>query len=138
MQSGRYDQATAHFQRRLEIVNLNFPSDEERLGSATIDLSIAHARSGDIEKARRLYRGISDAEVERSDMVGLGAGRRYWNLGCLAALVGERDDAIEWLRRALEAGIDPSLLVEDSDLDGLRGDPKFEELVENPPTVAGL
>ena len=56
-------------------------------------------------------------------------GRQY-NLACYLALAGETDDAFEHLRIAV--GLDRAnvmkWLPEDTDLDPLRGDPRFEEL----------
>jgi hypothetical protein len=56
-----------------------------------------------------------------------------FNAACFAALAGETELAVEYLRAALE--LDPSLAENarsESDLDPLRGDPAFESLLAAP------
>jgi hypothetical protein len=68
---------------------------------------------------------MADGVEQRPD----NASVRY-NAACFAALAGEKDLAVEYLRTALE--LDPSLAENaraDSDLDPLRGDPLFESLL---------
>lgn len=55
----------------------------------------------------------------------------YYNFACAASLAGRPEEALGHLRRALE--LEPARTrgwaKQDSDLDALRGDPRFEELV---------
>ncbi|MBI1853575.1 MAG: tetratricopeptide repeat protein [Planctomycetes bacterium] len=53
-----------------------------------------------------------------------------FNVACGYAQKTEKDHAFEWLRKALDAGLDPKQLEGDSDLEGLRGDPRFGELTK--------
>jgi serine/threonine protein kinase/tetratricopeptide (TPR) repeat protein len=56
--------------------------------------------------------------------------RLAYNRACYAALHGDRDGAILWLRRAVERGYaDASNLAADSDLRAVREDPAFQELL---------
>jgi hypothetical protein len=54
-----------------------------------------------------------------------------YNSGCWEILAGNPDAAIEHLRRAreLDAEAVRPYLAEDTDLDPLRGDPRFKELI---------
>jgi hypothetical protein len=53
----------------------------------------------------------------------------YYNIACVLALRGDKDQAIEWLRKSLDAGFaEQETLLTDSDMDPLRGDPRFVEL----------
>jgi non-specific serine/threonine protein kinase/serine/threonine-protein kinase len=53
-----------------------------------------------------------------------------YNLGCLAALRGDRKLALDWLGQAVGHGWrGADGMAEDSDLKSLRGDPRFEALV---------
>jgi hypothetical protein len=56
----------------------------------------------------------------------------HYNVACYLALAGELDDALEQLRTAVELDRSKVMkwLPEDSDLDPLRGDPRFQELAE--------
>jgi mannose-6-phosphate isomerase-like protein (cupin superfamily) len=55
---------------------------------------------------------------------------RHYNFACYLALAGEADEAFAQLRIALELDRDSVMkwLPEDSDLDPLRDDPRFQEL----------
>jgi tetratricopeptide (TPR) repeat protein len=60
-------------------------------------------------------------------------GALTYNLACCEAKLGQRDDALTHLAQALE--IRPSLVRiarEDTDLDAIRDDPRFAELVAEP------
>lgn len=53
-----------------------------------------------------------------------------YNVACGHALAGRTDDALRYLRRSVRHGYrDPQHMLADSDLDGLRGDGRFERLV---------
>ncbi|MCI0342870.1 MAG: protein kinase [Planctomycetales bacterium] len=52
--------------------------------------------------------------------------RAAYNLACLAALAGRRDEAFDWLARAVGAGLrDADLLAQDPHLASLRADPRW-------------
>lgn len=56
-------------------------------------------------------------------------GTKY-NIACGYSLMGDRNNAIYWLRHAIEAGYDSyDHIADDSDLDPLRGDPEFQALL---------
>jgi len=61
-----------------------------------------------------------------------------YNIACGYALLGKSDDAIAWLKRALDARFaDQETLEKDDDLNSIRKDPRFVQLTGlNPP--AGL
>jgi hypothetical protein len=55
----------------------------------------------------------------------------YYNVACAESLVGRPDDAIAHLRRGIELNEELRAYAKgDSDLDALRDDPRFKELVE--------
>jgi Flp pilus assembly protein TadD len=55
----------------------------------------------------------------------------YYNLGCSQALLGQKEDALESLERAVEIGYDdPEFMLTDEDLASLREDDRFRALVE--------
>jgi hypothetical protein len=57
---------------------------------------------------------------------------KHYNLACYEAIAGETDAAFEELRTAIELNRDEAMkwLPHDTDLDSLRGDPRFEELAQ--------
>jgi tetratricopeptide (TPR) repeat protein len=85
-------------------------------------------QEGDYPRALELFQA---GEAEFPDSAG-----RLYNVACMCALLGRRDEALENLRRALEldgATFGPAAL-KDSDFDSLKDDPEFLELVS---AVAG-
>jgi Flp pilus assembly protein TadD len=78
----------------------------------------------------------SDHYIEAIDAFTRSIGLRYrqatamYNVACGYALLNDKENALFWLERSLAVGFDrPDLLKEDSDLDRLRSDPRFDEIV---------
>ena len=75
----------------------------------------------------------SEADVSLQKAYALGAKRPVdlYNIACGYALTGSKDKALDWLGRAVDAGFrDRQLMTTDTDLESLRGDPRFEGLVK--------
>jgi hypothetical protein len=79
-------------------------------------------RSGRLEEGREVLR---KAREQRPDSWAM-----TYNSACWEALAGNPDEAFEHLHRARELNFDEvrRYMVEDSDLDSLRDDPRFQEL----------
>jgi serine/threonine protein kinase/Tfp pilus assembly protein PilF len=97
-------------------------------------LGMALVRSGRYEDAKKLYPDAI-ATVD-SDKSAAHNGDMFWllwyNLACTAARAGRRDEAFDYLHRAVDAGYnDAQLIRTDDDLKSLRNDPRFDKLVEN-------
>jgi len=57
--------------------------------------------------------------------------RHAYNLACVFALNGDRDDALLWLQAAAEFGFaEPDLLATDTDFESLRGEERFAATLE--------
>ena len=57
-----------------------------------------------------------------------------YNIACAYALINDKDNALAWLQRAIDAGFEQwDNLASDSDLDPLRTDPRFKKLRESLP-----
>ena len=68
-----------------------------------------------------------------SHSIGLGyrQATAMYNVACGYALLNDKDNALFWLNRSLAAGFDRGdLLRDDSDLDPLRSDSRFKEIVQ--------
>lgn len=80
---------------------------------------------GEYEQAKQL---LTDSLGRYEDDAGV-----LYNLACAEALLGERDEAIDHLRAALQNH--PAFAEsarDDSDFEAIRGDPRFAELVGGP------
>ena len=72
------------------------------------------------------------ADAARSAVEAAGYAMPLYNLACCEALAGRKDDALEHLRAAMEKSSSDRLRAiarEDTDLDPIRDEPAFKELV---------
>lgn len=67
----------------------------------------------------------------RSAELGARKGDSLYNIACGYSLSGEKDQAIQWLQKAVDAGYgDTNNMNGDSDLDNIRDDPRYQKIVE--------
>ena len=87
-------------------------------------LASAKAQSGDKDAAVRLLSELEELSQHRYV-------RSYWRT-LLYLSLGNRDEAIRWLEQAVadHAGLNIAVIKVDPMLDPLRGDPRFEALVQ--------
>ncbi len=103
----------------LENIARRLPEDTDVL-RALADL---YTRTGDYSEGLRIDERLSHLCSE-DPLV-------WYNFGCSLALVQRTEDALEALSRALELGYDDyEWMKKDSDLTTLRGDPRFESMLE--------
>lgn len=81
------------------------------------------SRKGDHEKALLVDRRLCELLPEQP--IG------WYNLACSLAVTGAHAEALDALERAFETGYDDlEHIQEDSDLDGLRENPRFRDLLD--------
>jgi tetratricopeptide (TPR) repeat protein len=83
-----------------------------------IFVAFGHLRNGDEDKGRQ---AMEAAVAERPDQW-----QGYFNAACYESLTGNKETAIDYLRRAIE--LDPQALEaaqKDEDFDSIRDDPEF-------------
>jgi tetratricopeptide (TPR) repeat protein len=79
-----------------------------------------------------------DAIEAFSHSIGLGyrQATALYNVACGFAMLDDKENGLFWLERALTAGFDRvDLLWSDSDLDPLRSDPRFKDIVQRASTT---
>lgn len=93
-------------------------------GWENIDIAFALLDAGDAAAGRAV---LAEIPVPDESLWG-----RHYNLACYDAIAGATDSALEELRKAVELNRDQVMgwLPHDTDLDSLRGDPRFEELAQ--------
>lgn len=102
----------------LEIETARHPGNLEALA----ELGHVYTRQGEYARGLAIDRKL--VELVPHDPTA-----RY-NLACSLALLGARDEALDTLGRAIELGYDDAEhLTADEDLESLREDPRFVELV---------
>ena len=113
---GDPDKALGYFERAFELDDNEF--------TRTL-LACYRARAGRTQEAR---------EALKETVV---SPQNYYNLACTHALLGDRDRALELLRRSLDENFltpgsrerQKTWARDDPDLKSLRGDPRFEALL---------
>ncbi|MFH0982640.1 MAG: hypothetical protein V2A79_14040, partial [Planctomycetota bacterium] len=81
--------------------------------------AVSAYQRGDAKEALALTREAYAAGGENSIIM--------YNLACFSALVGEKGEALNWLEKAVEGGFyAPKKIATDSDLESLRGEPKYK------------
>jgi len=92
-------------------------------------LGFHYYQSHDYDQALRQYRrGLEIREA----VFGIGHPANGWNLydqACILALAGDTGGALAALHRALDCGWANYRIYDDGDLDSLRGEPDFEDIV---------
>jgi len=93
-------------------------------GWDTFAIAYEHYRAGRIDESRAVMEKAMRDQPEHWALP--------YNAACLAALAGNTDEAIDWLHKALELNHEEiyGYLREDSDLDNIRDDPRFQELLK--------
>jgi tetratricopeptide (TPR) repeat protein len=85
-------------------------------------------QAGDYAEAANRVRALVDARPESGEQPQNGV--LFYNLACFESMSGRRADALEHLRQALTLSEDMRELAKsDSDLDSIRDEPGFAELV---------
>jgi adenylate cyclase len=121
-QLGRHDEARKAYQQALEVTTryLELHPDDARsyvLGAGAL------ARLGESERAREW--------AERAMSLASDDDAILYNAGCALAVVGEEQQALDALERAISAGLAGGDWVShDPDWQRFRGDPRFQSLIE--------
>lgn len=89
-----------------------------------------YARANDYYNDQR-YKQAAEAYSQAAKR-GYRRGTALYNAGCSYALANQEGKAIDVLREAFDEGFDrPDLFAEDDDLNSLRADPRFKELMDD-------
>lgn len=88
-----------------------------------------YSRATELYQRERFNR--AGEAYENAAKLGYKTGTAYYNAGCSYALADQNGRAIDMLRASFDEGFDrPDLFAGDSDLNSLRGDPRFKELLD--------
>ncbi len=118
---GRAAEAEAAYRRALVVVQQHLELNPDDSRAATM-CAVALCRLGEKEK------GLEWANRARA--IDPDDGGILYNVACLFALEGRKDDAIGCLTQAFKAGFgDVDWIAHDPDLESLRDDPRFQALL---------
>ncbi|MEQ8768176.1 MAG: hypothetical protein RL885_30010, partial [Planctomycetota bacterium] len=69
-------------------------------------------------------------DFQKVSELGFSVSAATYNIACGFALLGESEQALTWLEKAIAVGFDRSdLLRSDSDLDSIRGEERFQKIL---------
>ena len=115
---GRHEQAIQEFEKALRLDP----------GNATVQKNLEDARQNQgilRERQARIAEAQKEAEARPRDP------RLAYHLARVYASFDEREQALVWLKKALDLGFDdPGFIRSDPVLAGLRADPRFGQLLE--------
>ena len=119
---GRADEARAVAIEAMRIIDARLERDPQDARALQLGAVLA-VRLGEAGRAREL--------VEQSLVVGGDKFSGVYNAACTYALLGDREQALTMLDRAVTHGRGNLGWIEhDSDLDSLRGDPRYESILD--------
>ncbi len=97
---------------------------QSRASQQLFEQAAAFARHGDWESAEKLARRTVELAPQLP--------ANHYNLACVLALAGKREDSLTSLRKAVELGFTQrSRIEQDEDFRSLRGDPQFEAVLKS-------
>jgi adenylate cyclase len=119
---GRFDEHRVASQRAMVAVERTLAIDPED-GRALQLGTVMAARLGNRERCREL--------AARVLVVRPNAFSTFYNVACAYSVLGDRDEAIQMLDLAVKHGLGNLEWIEkDPDFDALRGDPRFEAIID--------
>ncbi|MSR46541.1 MAG: hypothetical protein EXS13_05695 [Planctomycetes bacterium] len=98
----------------------------EYLRALLFEVGYYYQQFDDYASAERCYRELLGRFAESR-----ACQNAHYNLACISAIQGQREQALDHLRKAIQRGFDDSRwLLEDGDFTSLRADPEFRRLVD--------
>ncbi|HEV2669336.1 MAG TPA: protein kinase [Blastocatellia bacterium] len=128
---GRYDDAIAEYYREVVFARQSDHVLKERvLIEVYQKLTSAYVRQGSMDDAREAFGHVTAGFAERLAKGADDPFTRYY-VACAHAMMGDKAGALEHLRKAIEGrrNFNAARARVETDFEGLRGDPEFQELV---------
>lgn len=127
---GRYEQAEVLHRGALEISRRTLGPEHLRTQWSMYNLASVYQDQRRYDEAEPLFRETLEIELRLLGEDHPETVDTAYRLAGLEALRGDREKALDWLRQAIEYGFsDIESMIEDANLESLRGDPEFEGIV---------
>jgi tetratricopeptide (TPR) repeat protein len=116
-------------ERALAIAEASFGPRHFEVARIRAALGYNEYRMGNYGAARELYERALEIHRGAFGPTHRWVGRVQYSLACIAALAGDREEAIADLRRTLETDWRWAGVLDDPDLESLRGDPEADAIL---------
>jgi serine/threonine protein kinase/tetratricopeptide (TPR) repeat protein len=126
---GRVEEAERAIERARGIAERTFGDDHIEVAQSIATEGYLRYSQGQLAAAHRLYSHALEVGQRAVGPSARRLGAWHYALACLAALQGERAEALAKLRDAVALGWWWDGVLDDPDLDSLRGDPEFEAII---------
>jgi len=128
LEEGRYGESEKLTRETLDIERRVLGPDHPATLISTTSEANVLSREGRYGEAEKLYReAIQGAAKQNTRYM---AANFWYNFACGAAIAGHRNEAIKYLKQAIDLGYKgPDWIVADDDLKSLHGDPRFDALI---------
>jgi serine/threonine protein kinase/tetratricopeptide (TPR) repeat protein len=122
--------ARAHLEA-LELAERIYGTEHVEYAMALYGMAYHAYDTGDLDEAWRTWERCRDVLARSMGPRAKRLGSTYYSFACLAALQNRADEALEMLATALDCdGWVWRGILDDPDLDSLRGDPEFETMMD--------
>lgn len=129
--TGRHDEARSHYLRALDLRERSLGQDDRDVLQILNDLGSLYHGTGDLEAALEAYERALEIREANLGPRHILVARSYYNMACVAALQGLREQALRLLNEAITRGHADPWILEDPDLESLHGDPEYEAIVSD-------
>jgi serine/threonine protein kinase/Flp pilus assembly protein TadD len=126
---GRYDEARVLYEEARAVARRVLGDDHPEALTTTLNLAVLLVRQGHYDEAETLLRQTLSAQRRVLGESHPETLTSMYELASLCALQGRRREAIDLLRDASAKGFAEERILDDSNLDSLRGDAGFETVV---------
>jgi serine/threonine protein kinase/tetratricopeptide (TPR) repeat protein len=126
---GHYDEAEKLQRDILENIRNRYGSQATQTMEALEGLAITLSYERQSDEAKKLF--AEALQAASSGKVEADIAEADYSLACGAAIAGDRTEALEDLRKALDHGWDPQGMADEPNLKSLRGDPQFQAIISS-------
>jgi serine/threonine protein kinase/tetratricopeptide (TPR) repeat protein len=125
-----FKKASEYNKRALAIQEKVLGPDHPDLAYALTNTANLMAASGDYAGAQKVHERALAIRKKHLRPGNPDLADTLYNLACVSALQGHREEAYKYLREAIANGFSRPVILDDSDLALLHGDPEFEKMLD--------